>query len=159
MRVFPTFCFSVWDARQKMQVGNFRSLLYVGWRWTERLAARRAGDGGARLLARDRTSLETVGAGEVEGDSSTLAVHSWRENLGPTPPCDATSAGVGGDSPTLSEYIRRRGEPRAYATSVWAGREGGQGLRHQRISRYGEGGGGRPEVVEGEPKTLKVTRW
>jgi len=34
-----------------------------------------------------------VGAGEVEGDSPTLAEHFRRGNPGPTPPCDATSHG------------------------------------------------------------------
>ena len=55
-----------------MQVGTFRC------RVTYRPAARCAGDGGACLVARNRTNLEL--AGEVEGESSTLAEHFKRGN-------------------------------------------------------------------------------
>jgi len=51
-----------------------------------RPATRRAGDGGACLVAGNRTNLEMVGAGEVEGDSPTLAEHFRRGNLGPKSP-------------------------------------------------------------------------
>ena len=87
----------------------------------------------------------------VEGDSPTLAEYFRRENLGPTPPCDATSARMavleGAGSPTLAEDFRRGNlgpTPPAYQL---VGEEEGQsgsgrtfpkgetqGLRHQRIS-------------------------
>jgi len=64
----------------------------------------------------------------VEGDSPTLAEYFRRENLGPTPPCDATSARMavlegGGESDSGRRLPK--GKPRAYATSVSAGRRGG----------------------------------
>ena len=90
----------------------------------------------------------------MEGESPTLAEHFRRGNPGPTPPVYQLVGEEEGGSLTLAEHYRRRnlgptlpayqlvgekegqsgsgrtlpnGKPRAYATSVSAGRRGGGG--------------------------------
>jgi len=94
-------------------------------------------------VARNRTNLEL--AGEVEGESSTLAEHFKRGNAQPIPSVYQLVGEVEGESSTLAEHFKRGNAESIPSVYQLVGEEEEgetQGLRRPRISWDGGAGGG-----------------